>query len=457
MFHKFEEMIKFHLTILIIFVISVCCLGQEGLKTTDESFRLDYRYFNVFDPVKNEWSGWNEGAITIVLNINYNGDIKIYKSKDKFEVFRRISKVEDKYIPDGLHSQLTKMLDEKGDELFFILWDYGASELAYFNGIVVAFNNEKEWKGSEKGNNEESNLNKSVQSSKNVNEETTERINTEEWSESEINVANTAKYVNYLTEYEKEVIKLINLARLNGRKFLENNFHEYININNSKYTQIDESSTYMLSLKNTLQKTVNLPMLLPNPSLTKMAKFHATDMGKTGKTGHSSSTGESFEQRSNNFWGNAFCGENCSYGFNDPIAIVGQLILDQNVPSLGHRKNILNESYSACGVGIAPHTVWTSNCVIDFSNDINHSNSALTNKKSDNQKSSEKYDQGKNQNEMVVQIGTLLYDANNNTITKVSSNTRVKILNKNSGRKDYWYVEYNGYKGYINLHAFDDF
>lgn len=193
--------------------------------------------------------------------------------------------------------------------------------------------------------------------------------NYSKWSEAEINKANTAKNVNYLSDEEKEVIKLINLARLDGKKFLENNFPEYIRINNGKYVPINENTSYMISLKRTLMKTKNLPMLVPKSALTDMAKNHATDMGVTGKTGHNSSVGKSFQNRTVKFVGNnAYVGENCSYGFNQAIAIVGQLILDQDVPSLGHRENILNSNYSSCGVGITTHSVYGWNCVIDFSN-----------------------------------------------------------------------------------------
>ena len=127
-----------------------------------------------------------------------------------------------------------------------MLWDYGASQLAYFNGITVAFSNVKKWENLGTQINEESYLNKPDRSSSNLYAKSTERINTEEWSDSEINLANTAKYANYLTEYEKEVIKFMNLARLNGEKFLKNNFKDFVQINNSLYTPIDENNSYMI-------------------------------------------------------------------------------------------------------------------------------------------------------------------------------------------------------------------
>ena len=68
--------------------------------------------------------------------------------------------------------------------------------------------------------------------------------------------------------------------------------------------------------------------------------------------------------------GNPYQGwaENCSYGYQDALSIVITLLIDDGIKDLGHRKNILNESYNSVGVAIRPHKKYRVNCVIDFGN-----------------------------------------------------------------------------------------
>ena len=126
-------------------------------------------------------------------------------------------------------------------------------------------------------------------------------------------------------------------------------------------------SSYMRSLKKDMDKIKNLSMLQPDEGLYKASKFHAKDSGENGLVGHTSSDGTSFGKRLPNYvegWNRL--AENCSYGYEDAVSIVGQLLLDEDVPSLGHRKSILNEELEYIGVSIAPHTQYRFNCVMDF-------------------------------------------------------------------------------------------
>ena len=108
-------------------------------------------------------------------------------------------------------------------------------------------------------------------------------------------------------------------------------------------------------------------MLLPDEGLYKASKYHAKDSGKKGIVGHTSSDGTSFSDRLPKYvkgWNRI--AENCSYGYNSAVDIVSQLLLDENVPSLGHRKSILNVELQYIGVSIQPHKKYRFNCVMDF-------------------------------------------------------------------------------------------
>lgn len=188
---------------------------------------------------------------------------------------------------------------------------------------------------------------------------------TQAWTQEELEKANTAKDVKYLTEEEKKTIMLVNLARMDGKKYLQTYFQEY---NNTAYNKMASAgSNYMRSLKKDLDKIKNLPMLEPDEGLYRASRYHAKDSGKNGLVGHTSSDGTEFSKRLPKYvkgWNRL--AENCSYGYEDAVHIVGQLLLDEDVPSLGHRKSIINEELEYIGVSIAPHSKYRFNCVMDF-------------------------------------------------------------------------------------------
>ena len=186
------------------------------------------------------------------------------------------------------------------------------------------------------------------------------------WSDAELERANTAKDVGYLSVEEKKTIMLVNLARIDGKKYLQTYFQQFIN--STPYNEMNSSKNkYMVSLRADLDKVKNLPMLLPDEGLSKAAKYHAKDSGKNGLFGHTSSNGTIMSKRLPKYvkgWNRI--AENCSYGYDEATNIVGQLLLDNDVPSLGHRKSILDNRLEFIGVGIAPHTKYKFNCVMDF-------------------------------------------------------------------------------------------
>ena len=185
------------------------------------------------------------------------------------------------------------------------------------------------------------------------------------WSKEELSMANTAKDAKYLSEEEKKTIMLVNLARLDGKRYLQTYFQEY---NDTPYGKMASAkSSYMRSLKKDMDKIKDLPMLRPDEDLSKASKFHAKDSGKNGLVGHTSSDGTDFSKRLPKYvkgWNRL--AENCSYGYEDAVSIVGQLLLDEDVPSLGHRKSIINVELEYIGVSIAPHSQYRFNCVMDF-------------------------------------------------------------------------------------------
>lgn len=171
--------------------------------------------------------------------------------------------------------------------------------------------------------------------------------------------ANTASSVNYLTEDEQKVILYMNLARIDGKWFVDNIIE--------KQSNQQHSAKNLRSLIKDLKKTKGLTPLKPGKGLSEAATYHAKDMGKTGKIGHKSTDGTKTFDRVKKYAKGGYMGENCAYGPSDPLAIVMQLLVDDGVPSLGHRKTILSNNYKYVGVAIEPHKKYGHNCVQDFS------------------------------------------------------------------------------------------
>ncbi len=185
------------------------------------------------------------------------------------------------------------------------------------------------------------------------------------WSDAELQLADTAREVNYLTAEEKEVIKLVNLVRMDGLRYLQTFYQDY------RQMPVDEmknsDNEYIRSLYYDLQQVKGRPVLLPDKKLYRAAAYHARDMGQSGRIGHTSTNGQDMADRLTGYikrWQRIT--ENCSYGYRQPAKIVGQLLLDEDVPSLGHRKNILDPQVTHIGVAIAPHAKYQFNCVMDF-------------------------------------------------------------------------------------------
>jgi Cysteine-rich secretory protein family len=179
----------------------------------------------------------------------------------------------------------------------------------------------------------------------------------------DLTALNTGVNVPYLTDAEKEVILLLNEVRTNPKKFAD----DYLKDRQGRSAEAKECYRELLA-------TSPRPALLPSKALSFSARDHATDMGKTGKTGHVSSDGATATQRVERY--GKFIGmydgpwENCSYGFDDPLEIVLQLLVDENVPGRGHRKNILEPHVHFVGVSIQPHESYRFNCVMDFADAI---------------------------------------------------------------------------------------
>lgn len=181
------------------------------------------------------------------------------------------------------------------------------------------------------------------------------------WPDTTLAKANSAAYVDYLSETEKESIFYMNLLRINPPLFVETYFNDYLKEKDVKKDKL------VKDLIKELEKTRKMEPLKPNEKLTEFARAHAKDMGESGRTGHNSSSGKSFRERISELEHHfSAINENCNYGNEDAVDALIDLLIDRNVPNFGHRRNILDPEMRLIGVALEPHKRWRYNYVQDF-------------------------------------------------------------------------------------------
>lgn len=176
---------------------------------------------------------------------------------------------------------------------------------------------------------------------------------TERWTPEEIAAANTAANCTYLDSTERDVIKYCNLARLYPKKFARLEVQTY----NGSVEQPEQykNSDNKRSLITDLNASKSRGAYAPDSALTVMAECFQSELALSGKTGHDRKNCEE-----------DYLAENCSFGKSTAKDIVLQLLIDEGIASLGHRKNILNEKYTRLGVAFGTHKKYRNCCVMDF-------------------------------------------------------------------------------------------
>ena len=159
-----------------------------------------------------------------------------------------------------------------------------------------------------------------------------------------IQKCNTAQQVNSMSDIEKEFVLLTNLARVNpplfGRLFLE----EYL-----KAYKISASNPYVVSLRNDLNKKTSLPILNVLVPLNKPAAEHVAYCIRTNRCSH-----DGFEKRMKiaQKLNQGYFAENCAMGQESAIQLLMDLLIDDGIRNVGHRKSILNPNFKNTGLSI---------------------------------------------------------------------------------------------------------
>jgi uncharacterized protein YkwD len=110
-----------------------------------------------------------------------------------------------------------------------------------------------------------------------------------------------------------------------------------------------------------------LPPLTWEDGLWRAAGDHVRDQGPRGSTGHTGNDGSSMGQRMSRYgrW-QSTAAENIDYGSANALDVLISLIVDDGVPSRGHRTNIFNARLRVMGAACGPHARFRMMCVVNY-------------------------------------------------------------------------------------------
>ncbi|OFY66421.1 MAG: hypothetical protein A3H98_09220 [Bacteroidetes bacterium RIFCSPLOWO2_02_FULL_36_8] len=168
---------------------------------------------------------------------------------------------------------------------------------------------------------------------------------------------NTARFSFYMGKQAKRTILLMNLSRVAPVFFADSILIKYDG------TVKQKNRRYIESLYRDLKELEVMQVLKPSIGLWLSAFSHALISGITSYEGH-----RGLKLRLRLFLNlNGTYGENCDYGPRNALDIVMDLLIDEGIPGVGHRENILSEKFYRVGVSKKWHFQYRRNTVMDFS------------------------------------------------------------------------------------------
>jgi len=179
-------------------------------------------------------------------------------------------------------------------------------------------------------------------------------VNAQSWTPQQLKKANTAEHATYMNQTERDVIMYINLARLYPIQYLKIEILGQVEAEESD--SYFKGAKYISSLIRHLRSMKPTHALVPDPKMYESVKCFSKESGEKGIVGHDRITCKKFN----------FSAECCFYGLSDAREIVAGWLIDEDVPSLGHRMICLDERYGSIGVSLHPHVKWDICTVADF-------------------------------------------------------------------------------------------
>lgn len=179
----------------------------------------------------------------------------------------------------------------------------------------------------------------------------------------------------FMTQLEQEIIDEMNLARTDPQKYATyvEEYKKYFDGNRltipgrKKAIVTNEGAAAVDEAVNFLRAQRPLPAFSVAKGVCSAASDHARDLAGKGIDGHRGSDGSTPNARVDRYgdW-EAAIGETIVYEVTTPRQIIIALIIDDGVPSRGHRRNIFDPNYKITGISVSEPLAFGSKCVIDY-------------------------------------------------------------------------------------------
>lgn len=178
-----------------------------------------------------------------------------------------------------------------------------------------------------------------------------------------------------MSELEQQILNEINLLRANPKAYIAKleTYKSYFTDKSFKYPEEDvvyrtnEGISAIDECIKVLSENEKLYPVSASTGLCLAAKDHATFLNETDSRGHrgkdDSTPFDRMDQHGK--WVNT-AAENICYGYDNAERIIIALLVDDGVPSRGHRKNLLNKIFKQVGISCGAHPTYGTVCVMDF-------------------------------------------------------------------------------------------
>ena len=176
------------------------------------------------------------------------------------------------------------------------------------------------------------------------------------WNDDQIQIADQARDISYLSDAEKDAIKYINLCRMYPREFAEIEVKRY-EIDSLYWMEaLRAHAESKQSLIRQLETQKEAERLSFDEQLFEDAKCYAAEISKNERRGHERKDCPSTIRHA----------ECLSFGMATGKEIVFQWLLDTGVASLGHRMICLDPKYRKIAIKAEPHFQWEQCAVGEF-------------------------------------------------------------------------------------------
>jgi uncharacterized protein YkwD len=196
-------------------------------------------------------------------------------------------------------------------------------------------------------------------------------------AESATKTAAEAEDASLMGQMERAVLQEINWVRSDPQGYanqilvpLLSRFEGQIYIKpDGSRTQTYEGVATVHEAISVLRNTKPMGLLRASRGLSLAARDHARDMSTQGDAiGHYGTDNSSLGDRAARYGAFSSLGESVARGSSDAREFVLQNLLDDNVPSRGHRALLLSPNFTQVGIAVEKSSAPGSVCVIDYAN-----------------------------------------------------------------------------------------